>query len=201
MSEIIEKIKEHVSIYDLFDLQTPKIAYDTQEKPCQINCPFHGADLGPSARVFPATNSMYCWACDRSWDVLDFWTEINGWEKDDGTLDIGKGIQDLSKRFKIESIRADWKKGLLDSLSSISTKKDGYAGLDMKSREEAKDTYCWMVSKNIAKIKLEDREAAWDEVKDVWDSLDSVDLSQDSWKKTLHTWMKEHRMLHVSNSV
>lgn len=38
------------------------------ERPFQIRCPFHD-DETPSARVYPATDSLHCFACHRSWDV------------------------------------------------------------------------------------------------------------------------------------
>jgi hypothetical protein len=198
--ESIDKIKEAVSIYTLFDNGSPRIYYDTKEKPCQINCPFHGADLGPSARVFPETNSMYCWACDRSWDVLDFWAEINGWIKDDGSLDIGRAIKDLADRFDIANYKQDWHIELNKSLDSIDGRVKGYAGLPMKDREDAKDSYSWMISR-VMKIPSESRVDRWEEVKNVWDTLDSVDLHADSWKSDLKKWMIASRRLHISNSV
>lgn len=42
----------------------------------QLRCPFHGKDNKPSARYYRATQSMFCWVCYRSWDVIQFIMEI-----------------------------------------------------------------------------------------------------------------------------
>lgn len=38
----------------------------------QISCPFHGSDSKPSARYYPESNSMYCFTCKKSWDVISY---------------------------------------------------------------------------------------------------------------------------------
>jgi len=195
MEDIVSKIKEFVSLYDLLDLCDPPVSYDSRERECQINCPFHGADLGPSARIYPDTNSMYCWACTKSWDVIDFWAEINGWTKSDGKLDVGRSIKDLSDRFSLREKRSDWKKSLFKSLSSVSVKSSGYSGVDTKERLHVLDSYSWMISKKVSNIPVEDRKEAWNLVKKAWDDIDSIDLASKTWKKDLSEWMKVNRSL------
>ena len=43
----------------------------------QIRCPFHkgGAELAPSARVYPDTNSIHCFTCHRSWSPVTLLAE------------------------------------------------------------------------------------------------------------------------------
>lgn len=38
----------------------------------QLRCPFHGQDNKPSARFYRRTQSMFCWVCYKSWDVIQF---------------------------------------------------------------------------------------------------------------------------------
>lgn len=39
--------------------------------PFQIHCPFHGSgDTNPSARVYPATDSFYCWTCKKNYNPI-----------------------------------------------------------------------------------------------------------------------------------
>jgi len=38
----------------------------------QLRCPFHGKDNKPSARFYKNTQSMFCWVCYKSWDVIQF---------------------------------------------------------------------------------------------------------------------------------
>ena len=46
----------------------------------QIRCPFHkgGAELAPSARVYPDTNSIHCFKCHRSWSPVTLLAEHLG---------------------------------------------------------------------------------------------------------------------------
>ena len=43
----------------------------------QTRCPFHkgGAELAPSARVYPDTNSIHCFTCHRSWSPVTLLAE------------------------------------------------------------------------------------------------------------------------------
>lgn len=39
--------------------------------PFQIRCPFHGtSDIHPSARVYPATDSFFCWTCHKNYNPI-----------------------------------------------------------------------------------------------------------------------------------
>ncbi len=38
----------------------------------QLRCPFHGKDRKPSARYYRETQTMFCWVCHKSWDVIRF---------------------------------------------------------------------------------------------------------------------------------
>lgn len=66
MSDIHERIQaanEMVSIYDLIE------DVSSQSEPRQIHCPVHN-DTRKSARVFPDSNSVYCWTCARAYDPV-----------------------------------------------------------------------------------------------------------------------------------
>ena len=195
--DLISKIKEFITIYDLFDQCSPHIQYSTKEKPCQIRCPFHGKDTGPSARVFPETDSIYCWSCDQSWDVLDFWADINGWEKEDGSLDIGRAIKDLADKYQLYEKKSDWKKSLHSSLKSVALRSKGYSGTPNHDRLTMLDSYSWMISKKLVRMPTKDRAQSWDSVKNTWDSLDSIDLEVDYWKTSLHSWMHQNHGLYL----
>ncbi len=62
----VEAIRQHVTIFDVFDRMGLQVTPETQ----QMRCPFH-KDNTPSARVFADQNKVYCWTCQRGWDVLD----------------------------------------------------------------------------------------------------------------------------------
>lgn len=66
----IESILEQLTIYPV--LQAYGVEFYGGGLPEQIHCPFHGTDVNKSARVYPETNSVYCFTCDKSWDVIHF---------------------------------------------------------------------------------------------------------------------------------
>ncbi|MCW4026127.1 MAG: CHC2 zinc finger domain-containing protein, partial [Candidatus Bathyarchaeota archaeon] len=174
-------------------LSNPQVTYETRQIPCQISCPFHGPDSAPSARVFPASNSMYCWACNKSWDVIDYWTEINEWWRLDeltgeDILDRGKAIKDLAYRYNLQYKKPDWKKSLDAALYNLDKKRKGYEALTLEEREELRDFYGWRMMNKLSSVPSEDRERLWDDVDSAWVELDFLDLSSDDWKKLLKNW-------------
>ena len=40
--------------------------------PEQLHCPFHYPDTNKSARFYPDNDSIFCFVCDRTWNVFDF---------------------------------------------------------------------------------------------------------------------------------
>ncbi len=69
----IEAVKEKVSIFDVAELFNVGIKGEFDHN---ISCPFHGEDRHPSMRIYKDTNSYYCWACNRSGDVVDMAKEF-----------------------------------------------------------------------------------------------------------------------------
>jgi DNA primase len=75
MSKRRDRILESVSITDVlnhlgFDVQ----GHGGQE---QYRCTLHGGnDTAASARVYPETNSTWCWACNKYRNAIDFMMEV-----------------------------------------------------------------------------------------------------------------------------
>jgi hypothetical protein len=65
----VDNIRNKVSLRDLIDKY--HIECQSQGDITQLHCPFHGNDAHASARLYD-TNTMYCWVCSRSWDVINF---------------------------------------------------------------------------------------------------------------------------------
>lgn len=70
LKDRIDAANELVSIFDLIDIPTAT-------KPTQILCPVHD-DTRKSARVYPDSNSVYCWTCGRSYDPVAILVETEG---------------------------------------------------------------------------------------------------------------------------
>lgn len=56
------------------------VATQSTQYPYQIVCPFHkgGRETSPSARVYPADNSIYCWVCHRSYNPIAVYSQFYG---------------------------------------------------------------------------------------------------------------------------
>jgi len=67
--ERLENIKKNISMRQLIDYF--QIQASSGDIITQIKCPFHGSDIHASARIYE-TNSMYCFTCSKSWDVISF---------------------------------------------------------------------------------------------------------------------------------
>ena len=61
-------------------LRSIGVSVEDNVNPFQIHCPFHGSDQTPSARVYPADNSLYCFTCKRSYNPIAVIAASNGIE-------------------------------------------------------------------------------------------------------------------------
>lgn len=68
--DVAAAIIEQLSIYQV--LSAYHVEFIGGGSPEQIHCPFHGADINKSARVYPETDSVYCFTCSKNWDVIRF---------------------------------------------------------------------------------------------------------------------------------
>jgi hypothetical protein len=185
---LLELVKERVVIHDLMDMAQPPVKYDSRIIESQINCPFHGRDVHKSCRVYPKSNSMYCWFCDKSWDVVDFWAEVNGWWTSKDKRNIKRAVDDLCYRYNLRSVKPDWRKKLETSLSNIESRKGGYDTVGDDERLRLKNFYQWRIATQLRPIDTEQRKERWDTVKNVWDALDDIDVKMPGWKQQLVEW-------------
>jgi DNA primase len=95
----VEAVKEQVSIYQI--LRDYGVEFVGGGFPEQIHCPFHFPDTNRSARVYPDSNSVYCWVCDKTFDVLEF-------VKDKEEVSFGEAISLLKKRYDVEIFVPDY---------------------------------------------------------------------------------------------
>lgn len=188
---IIEKLKETVDIFDLLD--AADIKYNNRLIKHNISCPFHGVDTKPSFTIYPDTNSCFCYTCNggTAWDQISFWAQVNEWWTDDGHLDMGRSIADLARRYNIRSIRPEWRKGLEANIAGAKAKRQGYAGVELSERTALKTTFTYRIARHVMKIPDEERDARWDEIRDMWDKLERIDLRRDSWMHDLKEWNRE----------
>ena len=94
--------KVHELIVEQVDLATIMEEYEVEFKhnphlasEVQFKCPFHGADNKPSARLYNATKSCFCWVCRKAWDVVSFIMEKE-------SLGYKQALSYVSNRFHVD---------------------------------------------------------------------------------------------------
>lgn len=136
---LFDQIHEHVGIVDMMKRYAPD-SYSAIRSPDvghKIPCPFadhrhpKGADPHPSAKFFPETESVYCWSCLGSWDVIAFYAEANHLYKTDPNgnplaadkggyqLDYGRAAKELAKEFQLEYKAPDWYSRLKRTVAAL----------------------------------------------------------------------------------
>ena len=99
VEETVEAIKEQVSIYAV--LADYHVEFYGGGVPEQIHCPFHYPDTNRSCRIYPENDSLYCFVCDKTWDVVEF-------IKDKEELTFGKAVFFLKSRYGVEIYTPDY---------------------------------------------------------------------------------------------
>ncbi len=189
---IFDRLKEEIPIYDLFDIADTPVRYETKAKPCQISCPFHGADAHPSARVYPDTNTFRCFTCSKSWNAVTYWAEANNWFTDDDKLDIGRAIDDLCYRFNITNNTFDWEKKFYAIKKEYESSKD--LETSFEDRLKLSTYYAWNIAKLVHTIEPGARDSSRDIVISTWDAFDSIDLQSEVWRDDLITWYRSAKI-------
>ena len=96
-------IKEQVGIYAV--LADYHVEFYGGGTPEQIHCPFHYPDTNRSCRVYPDTDSLYCFVCDKTWDVVEF-------VKDKEELSFGAAVAFVKSRYGVEIFTPDYETNL-----------------------------------------------------------------------------------------
>ena len=69
--------------------------------PEQLHCPFHYPDTNKSARFYPDNDSIYCFVCDRTWNVFDFIQEKE-------ELSVVEAIKFIKTHYEVEEQTPDY---------------------------------------------------------------------------------------------
>lgn len=95
--ERVENLKDQVHITDILDYYGIKI--HTKEREFQFPCPLHGdgQDNSYSARMYPESDSTYCFACHENRDVVQ-------WVRDYEGLTFGKALSFIERTFGVSNI-------------------------------------------------------------------------------------------------
>lgn len=93
----VENVKEQVNIHEVLQFFGYEVWTVDMEQ--QFSCDMHGdtVDQNKSARVYPESNSTYCFACGKARDVIDT-------IRDKLDLKFWESIRFLERHFNVEEI-------------------------------------------------------------------------------------------------
>jgi hypothetical protein len=79
----VETIHNKVTAHDV--LRNGGVELGSTDGEEQFQCPFHGQDNKPSARVYPSNGEKrshaWCFVCQERWDMLALWKKFNSAEE------------------------------------------------------------------------------------------------------------------------
>jgi DNA primase len=178
-----EILNKGINVFDCLEHYTLDDIYDGTRREQQIKCPgFHGEDRRKSARIYE-NGTMYCWACDASYDVFAFEMKYTG-------LGFTEVLYQLAERYGIEvtysSDEEDDPEGKSKALSEI---KDLFSSMDsqrgLKKFQSHTEHFSRKLKQAIEQISLEDFQKYW------------YIFDQIRWRVSQHTLPPEEAIMHL----
>lgn len=97
----LDTLRETVTAHDVLRYFGTELKAGGSTAEEQISCPFHGDDRKPSARVYPqhgpSHSGVYCWTCQKRWDIVALWKNFHG----DEAMKFTAALRGLEKAFGI----------------------------------------------------------------------------------------------------
>lgn len=90
----IANITQNISMRQIIDYF--KVFAVSPGTETQVQCPFHSKDNHPSAKIYD-TNTMYCWVCHKTWNVITFVEDYNN-------LSFKKALSFLEETFNLDKV-------------------------------------------------------------------------------------------------
>lgn len=159
----VDRIKQEVDILTLLEGFGFRVRAD-MDREQQFQCSLHGdgRDTKPSARAYPESNSWYCWACQKSRDVVGTVREVQG-------MSFIDALKWLEKQYNLPPL--PWLDGDRDYLTQKETVKDVVNEALTTDRSFEQDSN---VLKGILEMVTEDRTLPRDRVLSYWDAFDYI---------------------------
>ena len=159
---ISDRIAAANDLVDIFDLS----GYPHQDTPLKIHCPFHD-DSRRSARLYPATNSLFCFTESKTWDAVAFVADREGVTMAEACGIIEKGACVRWKRRGDGSASEFWRmvrRGLSgnEMLARLGGSSDG-GSISLPSDPQSVLMYRWELQVQGLDVAAAGGEVDWDE--------------------------------------
>jgi hypothetical protein len=111
-----EALERCVSVFDVLELLGVDCPHGLGAEQ-QVRCSLHGADAHPSARVYPGTNKVHCFACGKTYGVVGLVMGYRRLGKPEAVRELmeelGLSVRDLLDSFE-EISRADRRREVVE---------------------------------------------------------------------------------------
>ena len=159
----VDRLKQEVDILALLESLGFRVRAD-MDREQQFQCTLHGdgRDTKPSARAYPESNSWYCWACQKSRDVVGTVREVRG-------LSFIESVKWLEKQHNLPPLPwLDGDKSHFEKKESVEDVVGEALATDRSFEQDAN------VLKGILDMVTEDRTLPMDRVLSYWDAFDYI---------------------------
>lgn len=167
MSKRAERIKDNISILTVLN----RYRYDVYEGggEQQFRCNLHGdgSDNAPSARVYPESQSWFCFACGKARDAISTVMEVEG-------LDFSLSCKKLEMEYGLPV----WE-------------YKGRTVEDIEADEGEDDNYPSIVERRLQRV-THDRDISLQSALKIWEAVDML-YAVDN--KSLSLWKKLYRQI------
>jgi len=151
-------VAKGLNVFDCFEHYGLEDIYDGTRREQQIKCPgFHGDDRRKSARIYE-NGTMFCWACDKSYDIFAFEMQYTG-------QSFTEVLYTLATRHHIEVERSEDDDDGQSSSSFLGEIKSFFKSVEDKKPQKRFEDHFKIVSDKIiahkSKLTLEQYQTYW----------------------------------------
>ena len=165
ISAIKDSIRRRgINVFDCLEHYELSDVWDGTRREQQIKCPgFHGDDRRKSARIYE-NGTMFCWACDASYDVFAFEMKMSG-------QPFSSVVYDLAQRYEIHYDYESGEDDEDDNSRSLSEIKNIFKEFETKKPKRKFEDYLTQVS---SKIQSRKDTIAVDDYLKYWYAIDQI---------------------------
>lgn len=175
-------LAKRLNVFDCLEYYELTDVWDGSRREQQIKCPgFHGDDRRKSARIYE-NGTMFCWACDSSYDIFAFEMKYAGQSFSDA-------VYALAQRYGIEFESLEEEED--EESRSLSEIKDLFKRFETNKPKKKFEDYAAQISQRLLKqrsfLSLEDYQRYW------------YIVDQITWRVSSNTLAPDQAIIHLES--
>jgi len=175
-------LAKRLNVFDCLEHYKLDDIYDGTRREQQIKCPgFHGDDRRKSARIYE-TGTMFCWACDKSYDIFEFEIKYTG-------LSFAEVVYQLAQRHDIElTFDPDDEDSPPPALAEI---KDLFKSFEARKPVRKFEDHLQQIAYKLVQAR---DSLSLDDYQKYWYVVDQI-----SWRVTVQQMLPEEALKHLDS--